>query len=202
MKKVFVFTTLILILLVSCATTGNREAYSSLSKLGNDGDLIFTGKTSADKVDRVNICVSENEVYGTVEGSFSRLEASVAAKSFDGYSFYVPKKGFLVFSDKDAKAVYKMITEKEEYLSDYDASLMKNSDYAVYMSDTGKLKGFFTSLKASYVSYLTKNSIKVDYSSLNQSFVMYNNVICVNNLPVDAGYLKSFAEEFLHYGRN
>lgn len=140
-SKVVTYLVLIMVLLVSCVSTGNRSKSSFLDKVGKDGDIVITGKTSVDKVERFIICISDESIYGTVEGTFSKLEGYIAYKNAnldlygiktDELDYYQPSKGLLVFSSDDAKTAYSDMLSRQPYVDNLSIDLMEESDLALY----------------------------------------------------------------------
>lgn len=143
-------------------------------------------------------------------------------------NYYQPKNGLMVFSSNDAKEYCKELDKQSDYINDIDYSRILEADFAVYCrkplsdfqnldkvlilitddvcsveliaSDESKAKGLFTTIKSSYVSYLNKNRISVDYKELSNNFILLNNTIYINNLEYD-GFINNFVEDILYYGR-
>lgn len=233
MKKILPCLFLFTVLLISCTSTSvEQKNQSYLSKIGKEGDVVISVKSSSNKVDRINIAYSSGCIEGCVEGSFNKLEGLIASSfiklDFDSLNYYQKERGVLVFSTDNAKSYGKSLTNNSGYIDEIDIQRMLDSDIAVFSrrplssypyldkmillingnicnaelkaADEKKANGLFAAIKSSYISYLTKNRIKIDYDFLSKSFKLLDNTVYIYNLPVE-GFITNFVEEFLSYGK-
>lgn len=141
MKKSFFPAILCIMLLVSCSTTGNQNFNSSLlSKMGSEGEVVVSSSASFlgidnNKVDEINVCFSENEIFGYVEGCFSKLTAKYVINHYVedlNFDFYIPKRGIVFFSSIDAQEKYNVILNREMNIPYDDLLTISKSEFSIY----------------------------------------------------------------------
>lgn len=171
----------------------------------------------------INGCIEGS--FSKLQGNIASKYIDLYSYNLD---YYQPKRGLFILSSSDAKEYAKELVNKSNIIDEIDYSRMLDADLAIFSknpnigienldkmlivvkdglcnaefkaSSLEKSKGLSIYIKSQYVSYLTKNSIPVNYTELNECFKLNDNTVYIQNISYD-GFIQCFVGELLNYGR-